>query len=34
MSAAMRYFLLGTQELVRNSGGKQAIGFPATEVLL
>ena len=40
MSAAMGYFffsfffMLGSQERVRNSSGKQAISVQATEVLL
>ena len=34
MPAAMVFFMLGTQERVRNSRGKRAIGVRATEVLL
>ena len=34
MSAAMVLFWLGTQECVRTSRGKRAIGVRATEVLL
>ena len=34
MSAAMVFFLIGTQGRVRNSHGKRAIGVRATEVLL
>ena len=34
MSVAMGLFILGTQEPVRNSLGKRAIGVQATEVLL
>ena len=34
MSAAMGFFLLGTQERVRNSRGKRAISVRAIEVLL
>ena len=34
MSAAMGFFFQGTQERVRNSRGKRAIGVRATEVLL
>ena len=34
MSAAMVFFMLGTQERVRNSRGKRAISVRATEVLL
>ena len=34
MSASFMDFVLGTQERVRNSRGKQAIGVRATEVLL
>ena len=33
-SAAMRFFVPGTQERVRNSRGKRAISVLATEVLL
>ena len=32
--AVMRYFSQGTQERVRNSGGKRAIGVRTTEILL
>ena len=32
--SVMRFFSQGTQERVRNSGGKRAIGVRATEVLL
>ena len=34
MSAAIELFFLGTQERVRNSCGKRAIGVRAIEVLL
>ena len=34
ISAAMGFFFLGTQEKVRNSRGKRAIGVRAIEVLL
>ena len=34
MSAAMGFFLLGTQESVRNRRGKPVISVRATEVLL
>ena len=32
--AVLRFFSQGTQERIRNSGGKRAIGVRATEVLL
>ena len=34
MSAATVWFLLGTQDRVRNSRGKRAVSIRATEVLL